>query len=365
MSKQLERPFEYLRRKDGSSFSKETVNRWYEARAYVLDKLKDVAIGPLTKEHLHVLVASDTPLMLSAIRQLALSCHYANFNEEPIRNRTVITLVSKNKTIIEELKKEEYLSNLPDQIQYSLFGAKPVNDNSFLDIELRVVEEWNEENTDGILKLSDEDAGAFLSTKSPEEVYSIDTRMAVLVGRIYSLGTMINNLPFEDIHSPSRYALALDFFQHGLLREPIQPLVDEQRFNTDLTFVRNNLSSISTSDCFYSRAQGLKKDGKNVKNPWEEFIEELSMSEHARWTTEKLVMGFRALNDQERLCDERLFSSKKAQYRKQLKSNSADPVHIDICSFADLRRIFPEDLKYDSFLMLAIPMIFERVKKPL
>ena len=46
MSKQLEKPFEYLRRKDGTSFPKETVNRWYEARAYVLDKLKDVAIGP-------------------------------------------------------------------------------------------------------------------------------------------------------------------------------------------------------------------------------------------------------------------------------------------------------------------------------
>ena len=365
MSKQLERPFEYLRRKDGTSFPKETVNRWYEARAYVLDKLKDVAIGPLTKEHLHVVVASDTPLMLTVIRQLALSCHYANFNEDPIRNRTVITLVSKNKAILEELKKEEYLGNLPDYIQYSLFGANPVNDDSFLDIELEVVDGWNQEDAEGIVKMSDEDARDFLGTKSPEEVYTIDTSMAVLAGRIYSLGTMISNLPFEDIHCPSRYALALEFFQHGLLRESIHPLINEELFKTDMTLVRNNLSSIFCADCFMSRAKGLEKDSQNSKNPWEDHIEALSMSEHARWTTEKLVMGFRALNDQERIRGERLFSSKRALYRKQLKNNPADPVHIDICSFADLRRIFPEDLKYDSFLMLAIPKIFDRIKNPL
>ena len=39
-----EKPFEYLKRKDGTDFSTETVNNMYVARAYVLDKLKGVAI---------------------------------------------------------------------------------------------------------------------------------------------------------------------------------------------------------------------------------------------------------------------------------------------------------------------------------
>ena len=70
-------------------------------------------------------------------------------------------------------------------------------------------------------------------------------------------------------------------------------------------------------------------------------------------------MGFRPLNLKERLQDERSFGKEKEQYRSQLKKNAQDPVHIDLCSFAELRRINPSDLKYDSFLTLAIPRILK------
>ena len=59
-----EKPFEFLKRKDGDSFSAETIKNWYIARAYVLEKLKDVAICQGSKEHLEVTIASDSPLML-------------------------------------------------------------------------------------------------------------------------------------------------------------------------------------------------------------------------------------------------------------------------------------------------------------
>ena len=361
MRKQLEKPFEYLRRKDGSAFPSETINRWYEARAYVLDKLKDVAIEPKSEEHLHVVVTSDSPLMLSVVRQVALSAHYANFDEPTGRYRTVTTLVSKNKEIVEVLKKEEYLGNLMDYCKYSLFGAKSVNCDSYLDIEIQIVEEWTEEGNHEIIKMTEEDVKAFLASRNQEENYSIDTRMAVMVNRIYSLGTLIDNLPFEDIHCASRYALALEFFQHGLLREPLSPLFDAQEFKADATQVKKRLSNVFCADCFASRAKGIEQycagKGKKSKKAWEENNEALSMSEHARWTTEKLIMGFRPMNDQERIHDERLFGAEKKQYREQLKNDPAHPVHIDILSYADLRRINPDDMKYDSFIMLAIPYI--------
>ena len=70
----MERPFEYLRRSgDGQPFPEETVRNWYIARAYVLDKLKDIAFGPCEAGRIHALVRSDNPLMLAVVRQLALS----------------------------------------------------------------------------------------------------------------------------------------------------------------------------------------------------------------------------------------------------------------------------------------------------
>ena len=45
-----ERPFEYLRRKkplaQGAKFDDKIVSNWYKARAFALNKLKDITIQP-------------------------------------------------------------------------------------------------------------------------------------------------------------------------------------------------------------------------------------------------------------------------------------------------------------------------------
>ena len=94
---------------------------------------------------------------------------------------------------------------------------------------------------------------------------------------------------------------------------------------------------------------------------WAKYNEALSKSEHARWVVEKLIMGFRPLNEEERLEDETLSTNKKRrkEYRDGLKKNAAKLAHIDLCSYSDLRRVDPDNMKYDSFLMLAIPKILE------
>lgn len=366
MNKQLETPFEYLRQKDGTPFPTETIRRWYEARSYVLNKLKDTAIGPKSREHLHVVVTKDTPLMLSIVRQVALSAHYANFDESTGLNRTVITIVSKDKNVMKELQKEEYLNNLLYYCKYSLYKTEPVNCNSYIDIEFQIVEEWEDENENEIIVMSEEDAKTFISSKNQEEIYTIDTRMAMLGNRIYALGSLIENVPYENIHCASRYTLALDFFSHGLLRQSICPLIDEQKFKANTTMVKKSLSSVFCADCYVSRAKGIKQScnckGKKLKNAWEENNEALSMSEHARWVVEKLIMGYRPFNNQERMHDEQLFGIEKIRFREQLKNSPTNPAHIDICSYSDLRRINPDDMKYDSFLMLAIPSILEKLK---
>ena len=361
-----EKPFEFLRAKNGDKFSETTVKNWYKARAYVLEKLKDVAFAPKEDGHLNVVVDGDSQLMLAVVRSVALYAHYLNFEEEDLfgnyvaKNRTVITVVSQNENIDEELKKEECLCNLMDYCRWSKYGGAH-NTNSYLDIELRIEKESVEEAGAKIIRMTEKDVDDFISQQDAKDVYTIDTRKAVMVGKMYELGSLIDNLPAEDIHCAKRYNMALDAFQYGVLQEELLPLINEAKWENDVRKVKNGISSIFCADCFESRAKAMGGGDKKNLRKWEKYNMELSVSEHARWVTERLIMGVRPLNAKEYFQYENLFDTKRAAYSKMLKNNAEDQAYLDICSFRDLRRINPGDMIYDSFLLLAIPRILEKI----
>ena len=375
MIKIMEKPFEHLvRRENGMNFEEEIVKNWYIARSYILERLKDVAFKPSSTEHLNFLIMEDTPRMLCLARQIALSCHYLNYDEEnedfSLRNRTVITIVSQNPNIKDELEKEEYLCNLPKYCKYVEGTWLTENEDSYIDIEIHIIPEISEEEkAECDYVFTEEDVKEFYKQKALNgtDIYSIDTRKAIYTKRIYSLGTIIDDLPAEDIHNVNRYALALNVYQYSKLKEELRPLFDEINLKSQ-TNVRENLSNIFSSDCFESRNLSIKLccngDKRKETALWKENNKSLSKSEHARWVVEKLIMGYSPLDEQQRFKDEDLFYDikKKAQYRKALKNNDSAPSHIDLCSYRDLRRINPNDMKYDSFLMLAIPIILKKVK---
>ena len=130
--------------------------------------------------------------------------------------------------------------------------------------------------------------------------------------------------------------------------------------------LKENLSNLFCADCFKSRAMSIhllnKESSKDEWQLWKENNECLSRSEHARWVVEKLIMGYSPFSKQQRFEYENLFfdKAKKKQYLKKLKKDAMNPAHIDICSYRELRRINPDDLKFDSFLMLAIPKILDK-----
>ena len=332
-----ESPFEYLRDRNGNKFSEETVKNWYKARAYVL--------GNLGGNQQNVVVDGDSPLMLSVVRHLALYAHYIS------KKPTVITLVSQNEKIEDELKKEEYLCYLVDYLKRA---------DCDLDIELHIKKEIPAD-FQGIT-MTEADVNDFINKKNHDEVYAIDTRKAALAQKIYELGAVIDNLPAEDIHCTKRYAMALESFEYNLMEDEIKPLIDKAQWENNPIKVKNGISSIYSADCFELRAFAMKGDKKNSYHVWEENNEALSISEHARWVVERLIMGYRPINHNERMQYEILFGEKRQDYFKMLKNNPKDLAHIDICSYHDLRRIDPNSLKYDSFLMLAIPRILDRLK---
>ena len=144
-----ERPFEYLKRKDGSAFSSVVITNWYKARAFVLDQLKVIAFKVDEAKHLHFVLKGDSGLMLSVARQIALSAHFLNYDEEKKDNRTKITIVSNAPHIEETLKEEEYLCNLLCMCKWT-HGKVTHNKDSFIDIEINIVSNCDETESENV-----------------------------------------------------------------------------------------------------------------------------------------------------------------------------------------------------------------------
>lgn len=371
-----EMPFEFLTRKlNGKRFEEEIIKNWYIARHFVLDKFSEMKIGfsSDSEEHLHVVVNGDSPILLSIVRQVALTAHFINYRdgnkaEEP-QNRTVITVVCKNPHILEELEKEEYLCNLPKYCKVVNRGEVYENEGFYIDIELHITESCPKEES--VISFSEQDVDAYIKGNEGKKLQGIDTCKAIYASRMYDLGAELYNIPAEDIHCTERYSLALDVFQHEMLKKELGKMISKEWRTMSLSKLKEKISNILCADCFALREACLIKEEANYRRTrkvWAKYNEPLSVSEHARWVVEKLVMGYRPLNSEERYYDEMLhvqFKSKdkKKMYRDSLKRRDSDPAHIDLCSYRDLRRINPDDLKFDSFLMLAIPNILVKVNE--
>ena len=368
-----ERPFEYLKHSSDT-----IVKNWYQARKYVLDLLncKLQSLNTLPKRW-HFIVDGDSELMLSVARHLALYAHFCNYEEYDIfgklscKNRTKITIISsKNAEEIEtELLKEDLLGNLPKYCIISVFGNVK-NEDSYLDIYLDIVKSaiGNIDDSSCItIKISEEDVEKFITSKTDNEIYRIDTRKAIYTSKIYDFSKDIRNIPYEDINCIERYNKALYAFQSQVLDSDKQlQLINREKWENSLSTVRSNISNVFCADCFeihqkemHLIADGKKSDAKKWGNHI--LISALAHSEHNRWLAEKLILGFEPYGRKEKIEYARLFGMQRKEYSDQLKNRLSSPMHINLCSNKELRRIDPDNMKYDSFLMLAIPLILSHV----
>ena len=88
-----------------------------------------------------------------------------------------------------------------------------------------------------------------------------------------------------------------------------------------------------------------------------ENITALACCEHARWNVEKLIMEFSPLSPEDWYKIECSFGTERNKIVTKLKKAKENPKHIDLCSCRNLRRVNPANMKYDYFLMLAMPQI--------
>lgn len=379
-----EKPFELLKRKSGESYGESVTRNFYIARAYVLDLLnrltKEYSFTPGSNEALHFVIPETGSRMLAVARQLALYAHFINFKEEAEddlpANRTTITFITDNPNLKSLLLQEEYLCNLPNYCKFVNLDGSVDNKDSYLDIEIHLSLSMPAFQANKIGKLiNKEDVDEFFAKAADHEaIFSIDTSKAYYASEMYNIGETIDNLPHEDIHDTHRYSMALDVYQYGKLKHDPKPIFTELTEAPQYK-LKEALSNLFCSDCFELRNNAILKaaeaddkdsNPKDIYKVWEKHNNALSVSEHARWVAEKLIMGYRPLNAGELALFEnyRLHfrgSEKIKNLKKVIKSNDSDLSHIDLCSYRDLCRIDPDNLKYDSFLTLCIPRILARL----
>lgn len=364
---------------------------WYKARHYVMDimpplDIKDgkTALNIDSKKYIHVVADSAGKEMLAVIRQICLLAHYPNFKESTNAHRTIVTIENCAFKSVAEINNEVSFGKLFEHCQYSFDmipynTPAPYNDYFPLDIEFEFLSNKREISIspDEILielkhaRVKD----AFDNYEIPEK--GIDITKGVYVNMVYNVGVEIDNLPACDNDNVRRYDTALRVFCYKLKKDHIKKKWDETaKPNVNGEYneidVKNQLSSIFCADCFESRLRSIldisKKsvkeylvfDIKEVMNMLcsesDEYktINALAYCEHNRWNVERLIMGFSPLEDKDRFDLECVFGKERKNKIKLFKNEKR---HIDLCSNRDLRRINPTDVKYDYFLMLAMPHI--------
>ena len=356
---------------------------WYKARYYVMNTLSLLegrGIGHDSNKRIHVVVKWEdvSSLLLAVIRQICLVVHYPNYQENTGTNGTLITICTEKDGIdaaYQSVRECPYLGNL---LLYCKCNSNVCNEDKCtetlpLDIEFEFIETPpHVGENDIVFNVSMGDVENMVNSMT-EDDYKLDVTMGMLVSMVYSTGVEIDNLSAYDNANIERYSTALNVFCYNLKPDLIvQKWTEIAKPQKDGSYkeidIKNKLSSVFCADCFAGRIRGLLQTQKRTFEEYllqdfenvmrvlcdESTITALARCEHSRWNVEKLIMGFSPLTKEDWYEIERCFGKERKLLIKVLKKKGR---HIDICSYKDLRRVNPGDMKYDFFLMLAMPQI--------
>lgn len=319
---------------------------------------------------------------------------------------SVKTWNGKDAIITFEENKQSYID-----IELEFIDIKGHKSDDYLSSNI-IVEKECIGRDDTFLLIKEETVRAKLKDENIKAISTINIKNARRTNMVYCVGGDIDNLAPDDPNTADRYSRALHYFCYQQNENDIQKQwdgffkKDDDGKPTDCIdgqiAVRNLLSNVYCSDCFESRLRSvvtqnnlkkqfqgdwfknlrcrysnyykdimsdkpydidqktliwlLNKKYRQVLRIVKENIASLAMCEHARWNVEKLINGFVPLTAKEHYEDNIRFGASRNSYRKKLKKKTH---HIDLCSYQELRRINPSDMKYDCFLMMAMVRILK------
>lgn len=319
---------------------------------------------------------------------------------------SVKTWNGKDAIITFEENKQSYID-----IELEFIDIKGHKSDDYLSSN-NIVEKECIGRNDTYLLIKEETVRAKLKDEDIKAISTINIKNARRTNMVYCVGGDIDNLAPDDPNTADRYSRALHYFCYQQNENDIQKQwdgffkKDDDGKPTDYIdgqiAVRNLLSNVYCSDCFESRLRSvvtqnnlkkqfqgdwfknlrcrysnyykdimsdkpydidqktliwlLNKKYRQVLRIVKENIASLAMCEHARWNVEKLINGFVPLTAKEHYEDNIRFGASRNSHRKKLKKKTH---HIDLCSYQELRRINPSDMKYDCFLMMAMVRILK------
>lgn len=362
------------------------------ARHIVLSEIKapdDGGIWCDSTKHVRIVIVGSDSLSLNIARQLALVCHYPNFDEDKGSNRTVITIVSPNSNGRDDV--ETIKDRLESMTGFLLseciwrcasYGAKSDECNgskvkSFLDLEFEFVGLDGIDVNTFITDKLDTDANEVVSIIDNSQMLSeqtvswienhfhqyygidenvlrssvTDCRIAVsraqVVNMLYEASCHLEDVYASDLYKVAAYKTALESFCLHT------SAVKRQSSWSKIKDVSLKISSLCCADFIDTKIRCAKAGGCDMRHLNGTELERFARSEHTRWNVEKLISGFRPYTPQERYVDERLYTdpAKMKAARKRMKTEFH--AHIDICSCKELIRVDFESYKYDCFLTLA------------
>lgn len=347
-----------------------------------------------SKENIHVIVIGIDRRMLFMLRQAALLAHYINFDDETGANRTVLTLIDPSAKDNEDLKATKIkvdskvcLGNLTKECPWSygmLDGEKVCGNQkqSYIDIDLRIiglgaatmdkliVKLLKEGELQRITVIAYKDVLESMEMSDAEinkkyfQLYEVprtdisqdkveqymDLCAAKKINAVYHFSNYLGDIKAGDIDNVKRYSKAVKLFIENANKSYF-----DKRWN-ELTDLSLALSNVYCSDGIKPKIRGLEcGNNKKLGVIIPKYLKLLARCEHTRWNVEKLILGFRAWSAQEAYEYEFLYGSEARDYKNRKKKE--EQAHIDICSNRTLRRIDVESVKYDNFMMLAIPYI--------
>lgn len=360
------------------------------ARRLVLSQIKtpdDDGIWCYSTKQVKVVIIGSDLLSLNIARQLALVCHYPNFDDARGKYRTIITIVSptsKGKEDVDSLKNrfEAISGNLLSECIWKCIsiGARKAEwysskTSSFLDVEFEFVgaEDVNsyfgedvKTDTDTIVSVID--GSNLISAQTVSWIQShcyqyyhidetihddsvndkgVDVRRAQVINMLYEASCHLEDVFVSDIYKIAAYKTALESFcLHTSVRKRI--LYWNSIKDTSL-----KISSLCCADFINTKIRSVKAGNCDMKHLNGKELECFARSEHTRWNVEKLISGFRPYTPEEKYADECLFSDPVALKTDRKRMKSELHAHIDICSCNELMRVDFDSYKYDCFLTLA------------
>lgn len=354
-----------------------------------------MCIDPNSENCLHVVIYGNDDLLLYVARQIALLCHFPNFDDATGKNRSLITFVIPNMEDLDETVKRfqditgklltlgaYWDSRVVTPDSYEIKESSKVQ-NSFLDFEFSFVAldnisffdylELNPINKKNVVRSLIYNGGLegdnlreyfgkrIFDIKSKSINLSflqkVDVRRAKLVNVIYDYSSGLNMEQVNDIEK--FYPIIEEYIKCSwkTIDSAWNELAKKGKSKELM------LSNIFCADCFDVRLNCLSKDGindKDISNLLKQHRGKLAKSEHARWNVEKYILGYRHYNEKEEVQYGNMSDEERKQYCSEKKANG---IHVDLCSYTKLERRRIVDKNYDYFLILAMDKIIKKANK--